>query len=262
MLFIWGKKVQTERLGYVGDFCPICREVRTFRLEEVRLVRHLYYVPIGRIEAAGHQIECAACGVALRAEPEDFPTLSQDASAEARALATRASPRISAHIAKRQDLEDRARLRRLSAEERAALILEPFQLLEPKLAARLMRTNLDARSGGALLATFALPILFFYAAGRSQEPFSTALEWAAILSIAAGLGATAALAATDGRRFFQRSLEPLLARCLGVLEPSLEELTAAIEKLRAQDTAVGKKAQAQRLWDAIETALKGPVGPN
>src|SRR5258706_9118781 len=44
MFIIWGKKRVTKSLGYVADFCPLCRDVRTFELVRVGLAGHIYYL--------------------------------------------------------------------------------------------------------------------------------------------------------------------------------------------------------------------------
>jgi hypothetical protein len=58
-LFIfWGTKAVTRRLGHAADFCPICREIRGFRIARLGKAGHLYGVALGAGELLGHQKTC------------------------------------------------------------------------------------------------------------------------------------------------------------------------------------------------------------
>ena len=46
MFIIWGTKIVERKLGYVADFCSICRGARPFTVFKVVQVGHLYYLYI------------------------------------------------------------------------------------------------------------------------------------------------------------------------------------------------------------------------
>jgi len=41
MFIVWGKKIVYRKLGFVADFCPICRGPRAFELKRVGSASHL-----------------------------------------------------------------------------------------------------------------------------------------------------------------------------------------------------------------------------
>jgi hypothetical protein len=42
-VIIWGTKRTLNKLGYVADFCPLCRQSRAFSVSRVGKVGHFYY---------------------------------------------------------------------------------------------------------------------------------------------------------------------------------------------------------------------------
>jgi len=58
MSIIWGRKQVEKRLGYVADFCPICRDINPFLVSSVGVAEHIYYLPIGKGELISHIAEC------------------------------------------------------------------------------------------------------------------------------------------------------------------------------------------------------------
>lgn len=61
MLIIYGKKKKLVFKGFVADLCPMCRKICSFRLNEVRMVGHLYYIAYGSGEPSGYEKECTIC---------------------------------------------------------------------------------------------------------------------------------------------------------------------------------------------------------
>src|SRR5258705_351547 len=76
MIFIWGKKLVYSKLGYVADFCPICRSPQAFEVQSVGVASHVYYVSFGKGALAGYQRKCCDCGVTLDAKPTNYATIS------------------------------------------------------------------------------------------------------------------------------------------------------------------------------------------
>lgn len=49
-MIVWGKKHVFDMVGYVADFCPICRDVRRFMMQEILLAGHVYGLTVGDFE--------------------------------------------------------------------------------------------------------------------------------------------------------------------------------------------------------------------
>ena len=77
-MIIWGTKRVVSSLGFVADFCPICREVRTFEVERIGMAGHLYYLSFGSGTLAGYVRTCRTCGTGLNATPDMYARLSRE----------------------------------------------------------------------------------------------------------------------------------------------------------------------------------------
>jgi hypothetical protein len=77
MFIVWGSR-RTERiLGYVADFCPVCREARAFRLVRVGLASHVYYISFGAGRHVGHVIRCEECGSSFDTDATRYATFEK-----------------------------------------------------------------------------------------------------------------------------------------------------------------------------------------
>ncbi len=256
MIFIWGKKLVLGKLGYVADFCPICRDVQACELVQVRKVSHFYYIPLGSGEALGHQTRCRACQTTLWVKGEDFASVSQDGGAPLPALYATLGPQAAQAAQDRKKLEVRVLAGGLSPEERTLLIEEPFSILDARLENRGAATKLDRKSGMVLGGTFAAVIVLGSAISRVPEAVADAMGWLLILAIIGGLGATVYFVATDVRRYYAGEIEPLLAKTLAPLAPTKDELERVKAKMTQLGKAMGKRLDPLRLLTRI-AALRG-----
>lgn len=69
-MIVWGKKFVYRKLGYVVDFCRLCREVRTFELKRVGLAGQIYFSDL-----ASYHAERLALEKAIR---DPFAKISQE----------------------------------------------------------------------------------------------------------------------------------------------------------------------------------------
>ena len=65
MLLVWGRKWYTRKLGFVADFCEICRRPQPFTLERRSLIGHFWYLPMGTTHAVHHRGRCTRCATDL-----------------------------------------------------------------------------------------------------------------------------------------------------------------------------------------------------
>ena len=248
MFIIWGKKHVTRRLGYVADFCPICRDLRLFKLKRLGLAGHIYYVSFGEGELIGHIRTCAVCDVDLNARPENYKSV-HDEKLPAEVLAQRTFPNWKQAYAGRLQLEHDLRTGgKVTPEERRALIREPFLLLAPKVEERFGATHLDWPTAGATAATFFL--LALAASFASLYPAAGAEIWAAAWIV--GIGAIGVQVYRISGRFFRQKVFPVLVPALRPLRPKPEELEAALQEMKTHGHKIGKKLKLKALLEALE----------
>src|SRR6516162_3646749 len=133
VFIIWGKK-KTERFqGAVADFCPICRDLRAFHLIRIGLTGHIYKISFMQGELVGHMIECMDCGMRLNTEIMRYASIYEKPVKDLEVLIQITFPAAREVYAERLKLEvERVRSSvNATSEQRAALILEPFELLNP-----------------------------------------------------------------------------------------------------------------------------------
>src|SRR4051812_31190023 len=137
MFIIWGTKRVTKRLGYVADFCPLCRDVRTFEVIRIGMAGHIYYLTLSDGELAGHERHCTVCHTALNAEPERYVQISERLLAPGE-LQSVTFPKLNEYWAARLGVERELKsvFGKVTPEDRQTLIREPFILLSPKVEER------------------------------------------------------------------------------------------------------------------------------
>jgi hypothetical protein len=245
MFIVWGKKAVTRRMGYVADFCPVCRGPKAFQLNRVGMASHVYYIPMGEGALIGHDRACNDCGVKLKADPRTYTSIPKKLS-DVDSLRRQTYPRLLEVYAERLRIEDKVRNapNELTAEERAALIKQPFALLTHVVQRRFSATHLDkeclfAMTGTAVAMLIAGPVTTAVAPEYAPSVLMTLL--------AAGSIATIWLIATGGRRYIKRKIIPVLSESLRPLQPTLSEINSVLAELRRVGQKLGKKLSAEDL---------------
>jgi hypothetical protein len=252
MFIVWGTKVRRRRLGYRADFCRLCRRFRPFRVEQIEIVPHIYYIPCGSGTVQGHAKTCQECGTAFEADFQDATECSRARQDDVAQLISRTNPQIEKNWSARLELEQRVKSRKLTKEERESLILEPFLLLNPLLQGRTSEMNLDKVSGLGCLATILIPFgVFLVGKTRFHAEDSTLGMMAWVLAGLLALFTIGALA-TDGRRFARSKIIPKLAAALRPLAPSHEEIDQVLARLKQMGWAIGKKVKTDDITSAMQ----------
>ena len=258
MLIFWGTKRTTRKQGLVADFCPLCREVRAFRLLRLGLASHIYFISFGQGKLTGHVIECTDCGLRLNTDPLKyamFAAESKEAPIGLDELERLTFPTLRERYAPRLALE--AQVQRtaslLGAEQRRTFLLEPLTLLSPGVEARYASSStLDKPSGlgcfGTLLAGLALLILAFCV----PETWKDGLALTAVVALALGTVYTLVQMALAPGRYLRTRTVPLLARALDPLEPTQQELQDCLARCATAGMKIGKKVKLPTLWAALE----------
>ncbi|WP_426105768.1 hypothetical protein [Massilia sp. TSP1-1-2] len=143
-MIIWGKKAVYRHLGYVADFCPICLCAAPFSLERVGMAGHIYYITAGEGDLVGYQRNCLACNVLLNAVPDRYATFAKKVEPMPE-LIRQTFPRLAEFHKDRLVLEHQVRtaLSTIAEDTRRSLIMEPFQLLAPKVVTYFAATHFE-----------------------------------------------------------------------------------------------------------------------
>ena len=253
MFIFWGRKPVYRKIGFVADYCPICRAARAFALRRVGSAGHVYYVSFGEGQLVGYEKTCQECGTVLRAEPTAYASIAKTAT-NIDALTTLTFPSLGQVYAARFALEQKVREapETLSADERRGLIRNAFLLISPKVEKRFASTHIDKETGFAILAALVL-ILVGPALSRVVTP--EMIELTLLVGLVIGFALVIWQGSMSGRRFMNRQIVPALAKTLRPLHPTEDELRPVIAELTQLKHKLGRKL---RLAD-LQTALTEPA---
>jgi hypothetical protein len=264
----WGTKLQRKELGFVAEFCRICREIRPFQLLQLSTVGHVYDVAMGPEKSAGHSILCTVC----RSELAVAATPPPVAMATVNDLQPGPWGEASQRHAKRIEAEQRRAAGTLSAEERTALLREPFDLLEPWAASAARALSADqvqtiasnAKSivylGSAMLL-ISIGAAFTWAIPNPKYDKSPHTAWVGVPVMLIGLflmAKAAYLFYTATHRHVRAAVHPLLARALAPMAPTLDELSSIVSEQRAARHLIGRYLSPKLLEQAIRASSPQP----
>ena len=255
MLIIWGWKRTERKLGFVADFCPICREIRPFTLVRVGSASHVYYISFGKGQLIDHQAQCSDCGLAISVDPLRYASFAKLRPTEIIPLIQATYPTVAEDYAERLAIE--SQLKRtpsfLTPEERASFVIEPFRLLNPILEARFKNdTKLDKQSGIGCLGTILISVALLVISTKVRMPWQDQLLLAAGVFFGIGTVYTFIQLALGPGRFLRNRIIPSLARSLDPLEPTQGELSLCIEKCKTAQMKIGQKLKIKALWAELE----------
>ena len=258
VLIIAGAKKVRKQLGAAADFCPICREYRAFLVTEVRQVPHLYYIPVGAGKTLAAEVECSRCHSIFEGTAGGYAGYSRAFIRDLPELARLTNPDIVSRTRPRIEAEDRVRSGHLSDDERGALILEPFVALDYMVRRKWGRGTLSGAAVAALAAVAGLLVAAIIV-GASGHGRDVALVLGAMVVPAT---AAAAVALFNGPgAWVRRHIQPRLVAALLPLNPSAEEIAAALEQARLGSVSLARRVDAIGLRAALERAARDHAAP-
>ncbi|QDL54462.1 hypothetical protein [Rhodoferax aquaticus] len=147
-MIIWGRKTVVRELGFVADFCPVCARVRQFTVQRIGMAGHIYYITVGDGDLVEYHRTCMACKVTLLADPNRYATLAKRPDTTA-VLVKQTFPDFEEANRDRLALEVaiRADPHALSAQDRQALIMQPFTLLAGRVTERFAQVHFSSTAG-------------------------------------------------------------------------------------------------------------------
>lgn len=249
MFIVWGRKITRRPVGYVADYCGICREPKPFKVSRLGSVGHVYYISFGEGKLVGHERTCTSCGTFSEANVAAYTKVSRKATS-LEALKQETYPGLDAALAARRALDERIRTapHLLSPEERLGLIRAPFNLLTRKVEKHFASTHLDAGIGLAFGAAVGLCIATL-SIGQALVPDIAGKLFLVAMAIGVGLVIWQFFAA--GKRFMRKEILPPLAKALAQLKPSEAEIAQALRDFRKAKHQIGRRLKAAEILEAI-----------
>jgi hypothetical protein len=251
VFIVWGRKITRRTVGYVADFCGVCRVPRAFRMTRLGSAGHVYYISFGEGKLVGHQRTCTSCGAFSDADVNAYARVSKS-SGPLETLKRETHPGLDEALEQRLALEVRVKTapHLLSEEERLGLIFSPINLLSPKVERHFATTHMD---GGVALAIaggiglcFVLPVVGSAISSSYGPP-------GFLLGLVAGFGLLIWQLIASGPRFMRKEILPLLAKSLAPVKPSEAELERALREFKQAGHKIGKKLTAAQVIEAIRS---------
>lgn len=239
MLLVWGRKWYTRKLGFVADFCEICRRPQAFTLERRSLIGHFWYLPMGTTHAVRDQGRCTLCATPIQPEQARYAQVAKKKPASTRDLLAATLPNHEQLLQQRMAVERVVRddVAALSPATRRDLLVRPFVAMSSMVEQRFATLHLDAWVGAALASLFALPLLV-HALWALASPDDAELGGLAGLTMSAALIVWAAIGAK--RRWILKFVAPRLASGLAPLCATDGEVAGILGELRTHKHKLGK----------------------
>jgi hypothetical protein len=239
MFIVWGKKHVYRKVGYVADFCPMCRSIKGFLLRRVGLAGHIYYISLSDGALIGHQRTCEDCKTIFNANADKYASVSKKA-ASLDDLQRQTYPTLKLVIAERLALEEKVKNTpaSLSTSERRELIYAPFLLLSPKIEKQYASIQVDKEIGFSLAGVI---IFFMIVPEIVQENFSNHADESLLIFGAISLILLIWQFMTAGRRFMRRQIIPVLSKAISPLHPTQAEIDSILGDMRQKKHKMGTK---------------------
>jgi hypothetical protein len=252
MFIVWGKKIVRDRIGYVADFCPLCREPKPFALNEVKLKPHVYYITTGSGSLMGYERSCQGCSIAFEAERWKY-TATPARVTDIDTLIATSYPTLRDVYAERLRLEAalRSAPESIPLDLRDSLIKQPFHLLGPMVDAKLKRGMLDLVGWGVVAASVvAIGVVLDVTPDLAPSVAPQILGGVVLACVAAFIWAVA----SRRGRLIRRTMLPRLGRSLRPLRPTESELNGVLRELRRSRRSVASRVQAKHILQAVQEA--------
>lgn len=248
MFIQFGIKEAPRRIGVIEDFCPICRSLRPAEVFDVKRITQVYFINVDTRSTGRFTTTCTTCHTGTVRKSNPFDELDPDMY------------QVDGGMPRARGALERARLEEMvdsgdvSPIVREALLREPFIALAPAWEHRLKNTVLNVRTLLVIIILFLVicgAMFTSIAYGMSIAP-ARVLPWTVGAFVVAVVLFPMIMIATT-RFYVRRRLHPVLARSLQPLQPTLVELQAVVDELRAKKLMIGKAVQPEALCADIMT---------
>lgn len=239
MLLVWGRRWYQRKMGYVADFCEICRRPQSFRIDEDRLLGHFWYIPLGELHATRHQITCTECRTRQPVERIRYQEIARS-NASAKELVPKTFPRLE-HVEQDRiaiEFVVRDNPGTLTRQQREWLLKAPFVIVSRMVEQRFSTLQFDLFTALGVLSLFFIPALV----ARASVNLSAEMEqMTSRAALAVCLALIVVPAITARRRWVRRTVVPSLEQSLAPLKPTRLELDRILKELVKNRHRLGKK---------------------
>lgn len=247
-------KERRRPVGWAADLCPVCRDLRSFEVAEVRRVARVYLVPIGSGSLEGREITCADCKTVLPCPEEGYEAISKRRRDPAK-LVELTNPELLERVDDWFARQERIAQATLSNRERVAEILSVLGALEHMAWLR--------SRGGPEEFAMAVSLIFFVllliVALASWTTAGFVLQVILLTSLLTSLCVGLILLLTHKPMSVSRHLVPRLVRALEPLEPTLDELADALALARRNGLRIGRYVNPRRLSRELARERRRPI---
>jgi hypothetical protein len=261
MIFVWGRKRTERKQGKVADFCPVCREIRSFELIRVGIAGHVYYVSFGEGQLAGYIVCCDYCRLGMGAQPTRYQSAEKRYVGDLENLIHTTFPTLRSDMAPRLALEEQLKRTRtaISNEQRGRFLLEPFGLLNPQVESRFGNSSaFDKQSGLGCLGTVLVGGGLFFGSLAFRGSAQDNLLIAAAILFGLGTIYTFAQLHFAPQRFVKAKILPVLVRALEPLEPTQDEIKGCLDQCKSTGMKIGSALKPVQIWNELQSrALAG-----
>lgn len=229
MFMAVGKRTPRKRIGYVADYCPVCRDVRVFALKKVGSGWHVNFIPLGPAKTLGHELWCETCGGTYFADPKEYPEVAGRPMDDAVRLAEMTTPTLMERSRERFDFDDAILNGTYDPHLRFAIMREPFDLLNHAVYVRMKNPTVD-RGTKFLLAIGVLGVAILIASIASHSHLGRghrgppSMVFIAMMMAFVGFLAAAVRFSSEYRRYIRAQAVPAIAKAISPVDPTLDEL--------------------------------------
>lgn len=254
MFIVWGKTIKRQKLGFVADYCAVCRDLRAFEVRRIGSASHVYYISFGEGDLVGYERICQSCKTAFEAVPDNYSGMSKE-SRPGSELISETFPNY--YTVYRELIERERKVRDtpslLTPAERRTRLREPFGVVAQVVQQKLASTQVDARVWIAVAAFFPL-MWVFGALGRvfiGTDDANAIARW--MLGCGAlCVGLVVSQLITSGRRYVLKNAVPPLVQALAPLRPTETEIGGILAELKQHKLKLGSKLLASDVTQGIE----------
>jgi hypothetical protein len=253
MFIVWGKTIKRQKLGFVADYCALCRDLRTFEVKRVGQASHLYYISFGEGELLGYERTCQDCRTVFETVPDHYRSMARDRRPPVELITETFPNYYSAYqdeIAAEKKVRNSPSL--LTPNERRARLWEPFALMAQANQQKLKSMQLDWQVGVAFAAMFPIIWLFGAVEGLILKPDVAEDPRFFLAGLFLSLGIIGWQMIGSGRRYLLKHAVPPLVQSIAPLRPSLREIEEVLGQLKLGGMKLGSKLEAKDLHEPLE----------
>lgn len=244
--------------GVTGDFCPICRRERRFRLGVAERRRVILLMDRGRVGHEHHELTCQTCRCKMERSVSERPLPPEPRRPTGAALVSfepECLPIVRHRIESCTRMEQARRDGRLKPEARQEMIRQAVHCFARAYDEEPTERVTPLASGLLLLATVVLGGGAAVALLRLDSPVLAVVCAAGVVLLWAGLWYW--IVAHSPRK----QVRTWLAMALAPLDPSREEIASARRELQAVRMGAGFKIRTDKVRAKIEKIRRSGMVP-